>query len=212
MKKQTILILVVGVITLLLSFFANYSGFIFLIALIILITITIFLTIWKLMKRKHVKPLLKSAGIYFAIFSIGIIIGLLIPYKETLLDSKFPISEQIQHIYDSDQSDRKSLKTYLIPTNQKLVIKRDSIRLEKVRNIHSDYLKQKIELSNQDKFNLAMILHHGKTTEDLEKAHELASEVAKSDSEIQNAEWLEKATYDRLQLSLGKPQKYGTQK
>lgn len=212
MKKQTIFLLVIGLITLLFSVFLNYSGFIFLIALFVLIIVTTFMSIWKLIKRNHIKSLLKSAGIYFVIFTLGIIIGLFIPYKELLLAEKFTVSEQIQHIYDSDQSDRKSLKTYLIPTNQKLVIKRDSIRLEKVRNIHSDYLKQKIELSNQDKFNLAMILHHGKTTEDLEKAHELASEVAKSDSEIQNAEWLEKATYDRLQLSLGKPQKYGTQK
>ena len=170
------------------------------------------MSIWKLIKRNHIKSLLKSAGIYFVIFTLGIIIGLFIPYKELLLAEKFTVSEQIQHIYDSDQSDRKSLKTYLIPTNQKLVIKRDSIRLEKATNFYLDYLKEKNELSNQDKFNLAMIFQHGKTTEDYEKAHALASEVAKSSSKIQNAEWLEKATYDRLQLSLGKPQKYGTQK
>lgn len=212
MKKQTILLLVVGVVTLLFSIFLSYSGFIFLIAIFILIIVTIFLTIWKLIKRKSIKALLKVTGIYFAIFTVGMIIGLFIPYKEPLLDEKFTISEQIQHIYDSDQSDRKSLKTYLVPTNQKLVIKRDSIRFEKATKIYSDYLKQKIELSNQDKFNLAMIFHHGKTTEDYEKAYALASEVANSNSNVQNAEWLEKATYDRLQLSLGKPQKYGTQK
>jgi|SRR5690554_1649383 energy-coupling factor transporter transmembrane protein EcfT len=212
MKKQTIFLLVIGLITLLFSVFLNYSGFIFLIALFVLIIVTTFMSIWKLIKRNHIKSLLKSAGIYFVIFTLGIIIGLFIPYKELLLAEKFTVSEQIQHIYDSDQSDRKSLKTYLIPTNQKLVIKRDSIRLEKATNFYLDYLKEKNELSNQDKFNLAMIFQHGKTTEDYEKAHALASEVAKSSSKIQNAEWLEKATYDRLQLSLGKPQKYGTQK
>ena len=212
MKKKTILLLIIGLITLLFSVFLNYSGFIFLIALFVLIIVTTFMSIWKLIKRNHIKSLLKSAGIYFVIFTLGIIIGLFIPYKELLLAEKFTVSEQIQHIYDSDQSDRKSLKTYLIPTNQKLVIKRDSIRLEKATNFYLDYLKEKNELSNQDKFNLAMIFQHGKTTEDYEKAHALASEVAKSSSKIQNAEWLEKATYDRLQLSLGKPQKYGTQK
>jgi len=212
MKKQTILLLIIGLITLLFSVFLNYSGFIFLIALFVLIIVTTFMSIWKLIKRNHIKSLLKSAGIYFVIFTLGIIIGLFIPYKELLLVENFTISEQIQHIYDSDQSDRKSLKTFLVPTNQKLVLKRDSIRLEKATSIYLDYLKEKIELSNQDKFNLAMIFQHGKTTEDFERAYTLASEVAKSNNKIQNAEWLEKATYDRLQLSLGKPQKYGTQK
>jgi len=212
MKKKTILLLIIGLITLLFSVFLNYSGFIFLIALFVLIIVTTFMSIWKLIKRNHIKSLLKSAGIYFVIFTLGIIIGLFIPYKELLLVENFTISEQIQHIYDSDQSDRKSLKTFLVPTNQKLVLKRDSIRLEKATSIYLDYLKEKIELSNQDKFNLAMIFQHGKTTEDFERAYTLASEVAKSNNKIQNAEWLEKATYDRLQLSLGKPQKYGTQK
>jgi len=212
MKKQTILLLIVGLITFLLSVFLSYSGFILLIALFVLITVTIVQLIWKLIKRNHIKSLLKSSGAYFTVFILGIIIGLFIPYKELLLVENLTVSEQIQHIYDSDQSDRKSLKTFLVPANQKLVLERDSIRLGKATSIYLDYLKEKIELSNQDKFNLAMIFQHGKTTEDFEKAYALASEVAKSNNKIQNAEWLEKATYDRLQLSLGKPQKYGTQK
>ncbi len=212
MNKRTYLISAVGLITVFLSIFLNYSGFIFVITMIILITVTLLLSIWRLIKRKNIKSLLKITVIYFTIFALGIIIGLFVPYKQTLPKRELSLTEQIKHVYNIDQADRKCLKTYLIKSNQKLVVKRDSIRLKFADNIYEKYIKHQIELNNQDKFNIAMIFQHGKTTEDYAKAYKLASEVAKSSEKIQNAEWLEKATYDRLQISIGKPQKYGTQK
>ncbi|ADX66876.1 MULTISPECIES: hypothetical protein [Weeksella] len=211
MKKQRFLFLSVIVLTLLLALFVNFSGFIFAIALLILITLFSLILIIKLIKGKQIKRLLKFTVTYSLIFIFGIIINLFIPYEKVSLGEDATLSQEIQQIYKSDQSDRKLLKTYLIPENKKEVIERDNLRLEKAKNIYLDYTNGKEQLNNQDKFNLAMILHHGKTKEDFEIAHNLAKQVANSDNKIQNAEWLEKATYDRLQLSQGKPQKYGTQ-
>src|SRR5690606_1560166 len=140
-----------------------------------------------------------------------ILMGLFVPYKQALPNKKLSVSEQIQYIYNSDQSDRKSLKTYIISHTRELVAERDETRLKKIKGIYTDYIDEKIELSEQDKFNLSMIFHHGKTIEDYEIAHKLATELVESNSKIQNVEWLAKATYDRLLLSQGKPQKYGTQ-
>lgn len=145
------------------------------------------------------------------VLCLGIIMGLLLPYKQALPVEGLTLSEQIQYIYNSDQSDRKTLKSYVVSSNKALVKKRDQERLKKVRMIYENAMEKKIDLTNQDKFNLAMIFHHGVCLEDYTIAHALAKEVAESDSSIQNAQWLAKATYDRLLLAQGKPQKYGTQ-
>jgi hypothetical protein len=55
----------------------------------------------------------------------------------------------------------------------------------------------------------ALILQHGEETKYYEMAHKLAQGAF--DKGYKEAEWLSKATYDRWQMSMGKPQKYGTQ-
>lgn len=166
----------------------------------------------KLIRRKPFVNSLKYSLYYFLIFILGVIVNILLPYDKINLNKDYSYSTQIQKLYLSDQDDRKFLKTYIFPNAQQKVNDRDSIRLREAKNIYRDYVENKIILNTQDKFNLAMLFQHGKTIEDYEIAHKLAKEVTKSGKDIQNAGWLEKATYDRLQLAKGKPQKYGTQK
>lgn len=167
--------------------------------------------IWRSIKNQSIKKILQLSGIGFLILVFGVLVGLFLPYEAALANENQSISDQIKYLYKSDQLDRKSLKSYVIPENGKIVNERDSLRLERAKNIYIKLKNKEVELTYEDKFNIAMILHHGKTQEDYEIAYKLATEVANSNSNIQNAAWLQKATYDRLQLSQGKPQKYGTQ-
>lgn len=80
-----------------------------------------------------------------------------------------------------------------------------------LKKYFSQYETGELKLNNQDKFYLAMIFHHGQKTSDFKIAYQLASEVLDSKEEIKNAPWLKKATYDRLLISQGHSQKYGTQ-
>lgn len=64
-------------------------------------------------------------------------------------------------------------------------------------------------LDAESKYAAAMILQHGDKASDYETAYYLASESyapGRADSQR-----LAEAAYDRWQIALGKPQKYGTQ-
>lgn len=211
MKNNKIILLILGLLIILLTVFYSSSGFIFIAAIILTVLIAFVISIFKIIKKRPVKQLIWALSKFILLLIIGILIGLFIPYEEAVLKKSLLISEQIEYAYNSDQSDRKTLKTYLLPNSNLLINNRDSLRLNFSIKIVNEYEQDKIELTDEDKFYLAMILHHGKTTKDYEKAHLLAIDAANSENKIQNAEWLEKATYDRLQISKGKKQKYGTQ-
>ncbi|TPE44478.1 hypothetical protein [Pontibacter mangrovi] len=136
---------------------------------------------------------------------VGILFGLLRPLEPAILHSG-SVNEVLAYAYKTDQADRKTLKSYIIRSE---LVRRDSIRLNQVQRLCK---KQKIA-APKDKFHAAFIFHHGKKSSLFKTAHELASEAAavkelKDDYLVQ---WLAKATYDRWMVSLGKPQKYGTQ-
>lgn len=56
---------------------------------------------------------------------------------------------------------------------------------------------------------IAYLLHHGDSTEDYKLAHYYAKKAVEMGSSV--TKWLYAATLDRLLISQGKPQKYGTQ-
>jgi hypothetical protein len=82
---------------------------------------------------------------------------------------------------------------------------KDAERLERVRGILAG---GRVRTAN-DYFRGASILHHGGSTADYVLAHEMAV-AAMMRGEAQ-AKWLTAATEDRLLLSLGQPQRFGTQ-
>lgn len=152
---------------------------------------------------KWLKLTLTITGICAA----GILVGFMRPLEPAVIHSG-DASSQLAYAYETDQTDRMTLKTYL-GLFEDTMAKRDSLRLEQAISLYAD---QQIS-QPMDKFHAAFIFHHSKKPSNFEIAHTLASEAA-AVSELQHhyvAQWLAKATYDRWMVSLGKPQKYGTQ-
>jgi hypothetical protein len=137
----------------------------------------------------------------------GVVIGLFRPLEQAVIPSG-NVSDKLAHAYKTDQSDRMTIRTYLGLFKENMVM-RDSTRLEQANQL---YKADQITLP-RDKFYAAFIFHHSKQPSLYEVAQRLASEAA-SVNELKDdyvVQWLAKATYDRWMVSLGKPQKYGTQ-
>lgn len=137
----------------------------------------------------------------------GVIVGLFRPLEPAVVSSG-DISDKLAYAYKTDQADRMTMRAYLGIRNDNLA-KRDSIRLAQVKHLY----KENQIIKPIDKFYAAFIFHHSKKSSLFEIAQKLAGEAA-SVSELKNnyvVQWLAKATYDRWMVSLGKPQKYGTQ-
>lgn len=107
--------------------------------------------------------------------------------------------------FETDQDDRMMLKTILFSSAQEKVMIRDSIRLRHIK------IKDSLGLilDPMDQYYAAMIYHHGKSLADVERALELAT--AAFDQGVSRADFLKRASYDRIQIRKGKKQKFGTQ-
>jgi hypothetical protein len=141
------------------------------------------------------------------ICAAGFLIGLLRPLAPAVT-SDGDASQQLAYAYKTDQADRMTVKSYLGIFHDSMM-QRDSIRLEQVNQLYS---KHQV-ISPRDKFHAAFIFHHSKQGAFFEVAQELAGEAAAA-KELEHdyvVQWLAKATYDRWLVSLGKPQKFGTQ-
>lgn len=142
-----------------------------------------------------------------AVCASGMLVGLLRPLEPAIISSG-DVSDKLAHAYKTDQADRMTLGAYLNLFNNGMA-KRDSMRLEQASKL---YRQNKIS-QPIDKFHAAFIFHHSKRSSLFKIAQQLAGEAA-AVSELQDdyvVQWLAKATYDRWMVSLGKPQKYGTQ-
>lgn len=108
----------------------------------------------------------------------------------------------LEKLYNEDIAERGgSLTTSL---DESLVENDKKRRLR----IYKLYLQGKIKLAT-DYHRAALIFQHGESEKDYKLAHKFAKKaLAMGD---QSAKWLWAATLDRLLLSSGKPQKYGTQ-
>ncbi|MDR5589925.1 hypothetical protein [Christiangramia sp. SM2212] len=117
------------------------------------------------------------------------------------------VSRNLEYAYNTDQNDRKEIKSFIDYFSK--LEERDSIRLRQIKNY---YHQGKIS-NPKDKFHAAFIFHHSDNSKDYKIASELAEEAANSDK-LKNeytVQWLKKASYDRYMVSIGKPEKYGTQ-
>lgn len=107
-------------------------------------------------------------------------------------------SDEIKYLFETDQSDRLNALWVLNP-------ERDTIRLQRVKALY----RAGLVTAPIDEYRAGMIYQHATCSDDYQTAHELAKAAA--DHGVAEARWLSHATYDRWQMSLGKPQTYGTQ-
>lgn len=137
----------------------------------------------------------------------GIVLSLLFPYAPAI-SSSGDMSKDLEYAYQTDQSDRKNLKSY-IGIFRNTMQHRDSIRLAQVRMFYEQDRLQK----PMDKFYAAFVYHHSHSKEDFEIATQLAEEAARAEElkDHYQVQWLAKASYDRWMVSLGRPQRYNTQ-
>ncbi|WP_200977965.1 hypothetical protein [Echinicola sp. 20G] len=135
--------------------------------------------------------------------------ALLKPLPEPIAQTQ-EVGDDLRYAHSTDQGDRMDLKFFLPPYKEQMKA-RDSMRLAMVREMIG---KGQIE-KPWDKFYASFILHHNpmKDSSLYELSHDLARQAAAEPNlaEEYQVQWLAKATYDRWMLSIGKPQKYGTQ-
>jgi hypothetical protein len=112
-------------------------------------------------------------------------------------------TEEIKYIHDTDQADRGTGYWMIDP-------ERDRIRLRRVKALyHAGQITEP-----GDQYAAALVYQHGSCADEFQIAYELAaaadSRGIPPPAQISIAP-LTHVTYDRWQLSLGKPQIYGTQ-
>ena len=138
----------------------------------------------------------------FAGFSFLLANGIVLAASSFLAPPAVPVAatpdEQVQKMAEMDQMDRSSGRILLAP-------KRDDLRVRT-----TERLLQNHTLSSPDsQLSAALILQHGQCPRHFQMAYEQARRAYEAGDK--DAKWLMQATYDRWQISLGKPQKYNTQ-
>lgn len=132
--------------------------------------------------------------------SFWILFGIWVSTKEAVLEQgAVSVADRLHYMYQGDQADRFSGRFFWMPW-------RDKSRLSAVREIVAS---QGAVLGAEEKYRAAMILQHGELPSDYEAAYYLSQEADEAGHE--DARSLAEAAYDRWQLAIGKPQKYGTQ-
>lgn len=113
---------------------------------------------------------------------------------------KLSNNSELQHIYDEDQSDRKTANI-----DWSVVSKRDSIREARIYEM----LETNLVKTGKDYHNVAMIFQHGSDTTASRMAVEMMRKAVELDST--QSKWLLAAAIDRDLMRRDKPQVYGTQ-
>jgi hypothetical protein len=115
------------------------------------------------------------------------------------------MNEELTGLFEADQADRRNTQGALQLKPDGDVDKRDLERRDQVNR-----LRQEGKLvHSQDYHHASLILQHGTTSDDYKQANELAKKAVELGDD--SARWLYAATLDRYLVSLGQPQKYGTQ-
>ena len=108
---------------------------------------------------------------------------------------------RLTDLYAQDQSDRRTAGD----ADWSVVERRDAERRREVAQM----LERGMVRTAADHYHAAMIFQHGSDSTAYRLAHDLAREAERLGSE--EARWLSAATLDRYLLSIGEPQRYGTQ-
>lgn len=190
-----------------LSYTYSLTSFLLLAVMAFCLAFLMVVGIVKVFRPRLDQKWLKRPMLVVAVCASGVLIGLLRPLEPAIVDSG-DASHKLSYAYETDQADRMTVGAYLGLFENNMA-KRDSIRLAQVRQLYQD---NQISLP-KDKFYAAFVFHHSKKSELFEIAQQLAGEAA-AVSELKDdyvVQWLARATYDRWMVSLGKPEKYGTQ-
>jgi hypothetical protein len=113
---------------------------------------------------------------------------------------------EAERLFDEDQQDREK---NLDKTDPALFAEREKARYQKAQETFERFERNPQAVSAQDLFHLALLFQHGQTPEDYSKAYALALEAEQRG--VEEAGQLAAAAEDRHLISLGKPQKWGTQ-
>ncbi len=111
-------------------------------------------------------------------------------------------NQELARLMREDQADRTPPPGESI--NWKIVVPRDRARLVRVKEIYQQNQLQ----TGTDNFEAALILQHSDLPEDYLLAHELCIVAI---SKGKHVESLAAASEDRFLMSLGRPQRFGTQ-
>ncbi len=128
------------------------------------------------------------------------------PSLESGPSSEVSPAMRLNSLFKDDQNDRNS---GLSEKDPELFAKRETVRYREAQELYALYERNPELFSGEMKFDLALIFQHGKESVDYQRALELARS-SEADG-FGGAETLVKATEDRYLLSLGQPQKWGTQ-
>lgn len=113
---------------------------------------------------------------------------------------------EMKAIVDADQKAREGLiGSHTSPEAIEKMIEQDFARLKRTKEIVAE---GKLTTAN-DYFNAGLVCQHGVMFEDYALAHELA--VCGSILGHKSAAWLSGASYDRMLVNSGYPQRFGTQ-
>ena len=115
-----------------------------------------------------------------------------------LPSTTLPVSQQLAHMYETDQGDRFALRFRTLK-------ERGRQRLQQTMVLYEQGLIE----TPEDQYRAAMIFQHGTEVEHYELAYLLAKQA--SESGVAEADGLWQDAYDRWMLAQGKPQQYGTQ-
>lgn len=203
--KKTILIFSLIIITAILSYQIYWMNYLFILIALLSIVFLIIVGLISIFKKLR-NGIFKVPVLIICICIAAIFASLFQPYENAIIQSDNP-SENLAYAYKTDQKDRRELKSYIGYFSK--LDERDSIRLKQIRKIYNqNKLSKPI-----DKFHAAFVFHHSDNSIDYKIASKLAKEAANSEKLKNNytVQWLQKASYDRYMVSIGKPEKYNTQ-
>ena len=115
-------------------------------------------------------------------------------------------NQELKSLYEQDLDKRnKTDWDTASPDQISELRKKDEARRKRVLTL----INEKKIKSAKDYHHAALIFQHGDTTDDYKLAHEFTRKALELGDE--SVRWLYAATLDRYLISMGQPQKYGTQ-
>lgn len=118
-------------------------------------------------------------------------------------------SDPARELRDLFEADQQARSNGLLMTDEKLFSEQEKARYRKAQELYRLYENDPGLFTGEMKFDLALLFQHGASAEDYERALSLA-QAAERDG-FDGSETLVKAAEDRYMLSIGQPQKWGTQ-
>ncbi|HEY9793590.1 MAG TPA: hypothetical protein V6D22_24540 [Candidatus Obscuribacterales bacterium] len=120
-------------------------------------------------------------------------------------DANAGAAGELAKMFEQDQADRKTILTHPQPGQWEIISAHDKQHHDRILELmRQDKLK-----SADDFYYAAMIMQHGSDTKDFSLAHIFAMAAAQKGHKLAPA--LSALSFDRLMLSVGQPQIFGSQ-